>query len=93
MAINLRSVTGELHQRLKMRAAQEGVTIESLCVRFLWWGLDNASPDEATATFKDGSPDVGVAGLARLLEKKDKHDSKTCRIYKCGMCAASREEK
>lgn len=25
---------------LKVRAAQERVTIESLCVRFLWWGLD-----------------------------------------------------
>lgn len=90
MAINLRSVTGELHQKLKMRAAQEGVTIESLCVRFLWWGLDTAS-QVSDATFKDGVADVGVSGLARLLEKKDKHDSKTCRIYKCGMCAASKE--
>lgn len=84
MAVNLRSVTGELHQKLKMRAAQEGVTIESLCVRFLWWGLDTPSQNEV-ATFKDGTPDVG---LARAFEKKAEHDSKTCRIYKCGMCAA-----
>jgi hypothetical protein len=90
MAINLRSATGELHQKLKMRAAQEGVTIESLCVRFLWWGLDTPS-GSLGGTFKDGTPDVGVVGLARLLEKKSEHDSKTCRIYKCGMCAAARE--
>ena len=36
-------------------------------------------------TFQD--PDVGVAGLARLLEKRASHDPKSCRIYKCGMCA------
>jgi len=38
-------------------------------------------------TFKDGVADIGVVGLARLLEKRESHDSKTCRIYKCGMCA------
>lgn len=90
MAVNLRSVTGELHQKLKMRAAQEGVTIESLCVRFLWWGLDTPTQVDA-ATFKDGTPDVGLTGLARLLEKKAEHDIKTCRIYKCGMCAATKK--
>lgn len=40
------------------------------------------------AMFKDGVPDVGVVGLARLLEKKSSHDAKICRVYKCGMCAA-----
>lgn len=40
MAINLRSVSKELHSLLKVRAAEEKVSIESLCVRFLWWGLD-----------------------------------------------------
>lgn len=39
-------------------------------------------------TFKDGTPDVGLVGLARLMEKKASHDPKTCRVYKCGMCAA-----
>lgn len=42
------------------------------------------------ATFKDGVPDIGTVGLARLLTKRAEHDSKTCRIYKCGMCAASK---
>ena len=60
MSINLRSVTGELQQRLKVRAAEEGVTIESLCVRFLWWGLD--TPVEMTK--------ASVGGVAQLAERR-----------------------
>jgi hypothetical protein len=51
MAINLRHISEELHQKLNVRAATEKVTLESLCVRFLWAGLDdlgdlNGSSDE-----------------------------------------------
>lgn len=40
MAINLRHISEELHQKLNVRAATEKVTLESLCIRFLWQGLD-----------------------------------------------------
>jgi len=45
MAINLRHISGELHQKLNVRAATEKVTLESLCVRFLWAGLDPGGPN------------------------------------------------
>lgn len=40
MSIYLRGIGTELQQALKVRAASEGVTLQSLCVRFLWWGLE-----------------------------------------------------
>lgn len=106
MAVNLRSVTGELHQKLKMRAAQEGVTIESLCVRFLWWGLDVA--DGRVAQKVEVYPSLVPGGegngeVERLSLRKrvggsnpspstNFHDPKACRIYRCGMCAAIRAD-
>lgn len=64
MAINLRSVRGDLHQRLKVRAAEESVTIESLCVRYLWWGLEVPSGEvQAKAVrVRKGAVSDGVAG-------------------------------
>ncbi len=63
MAIYLRSVQGELHTLLKIRAAQEKVTIESLCVRFLWWGLDCQSVGGVKTG--DSHPDQTVLGKAK----------------------------
>lgn len=93
MAVNLRSVTGELHQKLKVRAVQEGVTIESLCVRFLWWGLhhmDEVGGDSSVAEQRSSSP--LVAGPSPAL-RSTTHDPKTCNVYKCGMCAALRGDR
>lgn len=38
--VNLRGISAELHGQLKARAALENVTLQSLCVRFFWQGLD-----------------------------------------------------
>lgn len=46
MAINLRYVSKELHSLLKARAATEQVTIESLCVNYLWMGLDQGGRND-----------------------------------------------
>lgn len=64
MAINLRSVQGELHQLLKIRAAKESVTIEYLCVRFLWWGLEAMDePVQAEALrVREGGVPIGGRG-------------------------------
>ena len=78
MAINLRSVGKELQQALKVRAAAEGVTIESLCVRFLWWGLDTVdSGGDNSAVEHQGmrgttsqSPASEVAGSSPALATK-----------------------
>jgi hypothetical protein len=50
-------------------------------------------PTSKPATFKDGTPDVGLVGLARLLEKESSHDPKTCRVYGCLMCKMAKETK
>jgi hypothetical protein len=60
-------VTGELQQKLKIRAAEENVTIESLCVRFLWWGLDT----EISGEMSDEKVDSAVD--SQDMESKDKH--------------------
>lgn len=77
MAINLRKITAELHTALKIRAAQQGWSIEALCSQIL-------------------AREMREVGLLPKLEEKriphSKHDSKTCRIYKCGMCAAAKAE-
>lgn len=89
MSINLRYVGQELHQALKVRAASEGVTLESLCVRFLWWGLDPGKQD-IPATGRQGK-ELAAKATAILLEKRPHlrpHDPKTCKVYGCGMCAA-----
>lgn len=53
MSINLRNVGTELQQALKVRAASEGVTLQSLCVRFLWWGLDTPVGSVPTSSVPD----------------------------------------
>lgn len=40
MSINLRHVSKELHQKLKVQSVSENVTLESLCVNYLWLGLE-----------------------------------------------------
>lgn len=40
MNINLRGISQKLHDALKVKAVEEKVSLQSLCVRFLWWGLD-----------------------------------------------------
>jgi hypothetical protein len=96
MAINLRSVTGELQQLLKVRAAQEKVTIESLCVRFLWWGLDANTHRDVPATGTEGER-LAQKAVDILLEKRPNltrpsHDPKTCRVRGCGLCAIAKEK-
>lgn len=39
-SINLRYISRELSRKLKVRAAEEGVTLQSLCVNYLWLGLE-----------------------------------------------------
>lgn len=53
------------------------------------WNVGSPKDPENPGTFKDGTPDVGVAGLARLMTKMSEHDPKICNVYKCGMCAVS----
>lgn len=50
-----------------------------------------ADRKETGPVFKDGMPDVGVVGIARLMQKLDGHDPKKCRVYKCGLCAVLKE--
>lgn len=65
MAINLRYVSKELQTKLKVRAAGENVTLESLCVRFLWRGLDIGGRDERYIGRDDvGGVAVSVKGRA-----------------------------
>jgi hypothetical protein len=99
MDINLRGIGAELHQSLKVRAASEGVTLQSLCVRYFWWGLDASARDDAMSV---GAEVANGSGLARCEQqrkqspvgsiptpqtKRSLHDPETCRLYKCGMCA------
>ena len=60
MSINLRNLGAELHQGLKVRAAEEGVTLQSLCVRFLWKGLDGGTDVDARAAGSE------LSGLEKL---------------------------
>lgn len=65
MAINLRYVSKELQTKLKVRSAEENVTLESLCVRFLWQGLDTGGRDARDIGRDDvGGVDVSDKGRA-----------------------------
>jgi len=54
--INLRHISAELHQKLNVRAATEKVTLESLCVRFLWQGLDQPGGPDGISEVADNDP-------------------------------------
>jgi len=74
MALNLRHLSEELHKLLKVRAATEGVTIESLCVRFLWQGLDY----EKTMDDMSFSKKPNTVVKAPKLNKKEQSDLNVC---------------
>jgi plasmid stability protein len=78
MAINLRKIDSRLHTALKIRAAQQGWSIETLCSQVL-------------------AREMRAVGLLPKIEEEypalpnsSGHDPKTCRIYKCGMCATAK---
>lgn len=74
MNINLRYVSQELHQLLKVRAASEGVTLESLCVNYLWLGLDISNGGKAEATGGSSPPaptkSTGAGPVVGILMSK-----------------------
>lgn len=50
MNINLRGLSEELHQKLRVVAIAERVSLQSLCVRYLWWGLERMGGIDAIGT-------------------------------------------
>jgi hypothetical protein len=100
MAINLRHISAELHQKLNVRAATEKVTLESLCVRFLWAGLDRLGDlngkEETSSKEKETEVRSKQSGTRSEPKGSGKHvkavsvthgPNGTCGIYRCYTCA------
>lgn len=79
MALNLRSVTPELHKKLKLAACQSGVALERFCIDLLARGVNSSV--ERTAH-------NGMAAGSTPAPRTTSHDPSTCRIYRCGLCLA-----
>jgi len=76
--LNLRGISQELHQALKVRAAAESVSIQSLCVRFMWQGLEyEATVDKMSfGTAGHNSTRVGVGSQPKPAPKSSGFESR-----------------
>ena len=88
MAINLRYIGKELQRQLKVRAASEDVTIESLCVRYLWWGIErqevlngNSKDADIRGTGSDATGGNGRSGDGASLPVLPKATRKPVKLY------------
>ena len=87
MALNLRTITPELHHRLKLAAFSSGKALERFCLDALDDCLNGkwSDPPSAKPVFDSK---IGRKGIDRdSYPPRTSHDPATCRIYKCGMCA------
>ena len=75
MNINLRSISEELHQQLRIKAAQGGVSLQSLCVSYLQQGLQRPEP-------------ISVVSAPNPRAIPSTHDKASCRVYGCLRCKA-----
>lgn len=98
--LNIRNIDSSLLAKLKSDAALSRVTLREHCIALLNGeaGVDPTPPhrrDRAlakiAAAIKDIRPKSDVAFALPAIAYTKQHDSSTCRIYRCGMCAAAKQ--
>ena len=96
--LHLRNVEGGWRLGLKMAALGEGMTLREYCVCKLSLGLGGVDVAQSVADGGKvakssvvepllGKVDQVKQQVAKLSVPRPEHNSKTCTVYKCGMCA------
>ena len=93
--LNIRNVTKETMKLLKVGAAESGLTLRDYCLGKMGVapidGLTKRMPEAGTYSELERRPTKVIEAHVALVHPK--HDSATCRVYKCGQCALSQSEK
>lgn len=92
--LNIRNVSPELIAKLKSNAALNGCTLRDYCIIVLAGWQEPPKPFDWKAKLAETGLKPAMFG-GRMEEPPEhytnQHDRSTCRIYRCGMCAAAKQ--
>jgi hypothetical protein len=74
--IQVRNVPDDLHRRLKIRAAREGITLSELVLNELEWSIDFPTPRELDERFAAQEPNPEVPGESIAESVRAERDSR-----------------
>jgi plasmid stability protein len=90
--LNIRNIDPVLIAKLKSDAALKGSSLRDHCVSLLTGQGGPEEPKMPTSQQLKKLKEVIEANLVTPRPDRPRHDPGTCRIYKCGMCAAMKEK-